>query len=206
MAEYPVSNRELSWIEFNARVLEEAFRKDTPLLERLKFLDIVSTNFNEFFMVRVAGLKAASKLGDLTTDPTGMTPRKILEEVSTSVREILGRHYACLTAEVLPGLADAGLEIVAPGQWTATERYYLEKYFSEYVFPLVTPLRIEKDAFPSMGNLRLHCGFELQDEGGGTLYAIVQVPQNMGRFIRLPRKDDPDGAYLKAIRRVVLAK
>ncbi|MCX7027714.1 MAG: polyphosphate kinase 1 [Spirochaetes bacterium] len=197
MAEYPVYNRELSWIEFNARVLEEACRKETPLLERLKFLDIVSSNFDEFFMVRVAGLKAASKRGEGTTDPTGMTPRAILDAIAVRVKEIVARQYSCLLGEVLPGLAAAGMEIVPPARWTLSEKRYLENYFAEYVFPLVTPLRVEKDAFPSMGNLRIHCGFELVSEKGEELHAIVQVPQNLGRFIQLPQLDEKGGGGLR---------
>ena len=197
MAEYPIFNRELSWIEFNARVLEEGCRKENPLLERLKFLDIVSSNFDEFFMVRVAGLKAAARRGTPATDRMGMNPRKILDEVSIRVRDILDRQYACLLDEILPGLAAAGLEIVPPGGWTAAEKRYLENHFDTQVFPLVTPLRIEKDAFPSMGNLRLHCGFELEDEEGKVLSAIAQVPQNLGRFIRLPHMDDQGGTSLR---------
>lgn len=197
MASYPVFNRELSWLEFNVRVLCEAEKRETPLLERLKFLDIVSSNFDEFFMVRVAGLKAAQKRQDRSLDQSGMGPSEILEAISTRVREILGRQYACLTEEVLPGLAEVGVELVPPTRWSSGEKRYLENYFLEYVFPLLTPLRVEQEAFPGMGNLRIHCGFELESAEGEGRCAVVQVPQNLGRFIRLPRLDDEESQSLR---------
>lgn len=190
MSDYPVLNRELSWIEFNARILQEALKKSYPALERLKFLGIVSSNFDEFFMVRIAGLKAAIGRGERAIDGSGSTPERLLHLVSVRVKELAERQYRCLVEDVLPALAAAGLEIMAPATWSASEKRYLEAYFNEQVFPLITPLRIENEGFPSTGNLQIHCAFELETEDDSKVYAVVQVPTNSGRFIPLPRQDE----------------
>ncbi len=183
-------NRELSWLEFNARILEEALDKSNPLLERIKFLAIVSSNFDEFFMVRVASLKAQVRAGEIAPDGSGMSPAEQLSAVSHRAREIIGRQYECL-AEILPALAREGLAVVRPSLWTGNERRWLEDFFSERVFPLLTPLRVEvggedgRPGFPSTGSLRLHAAFLLSRDDE-TVFAIVQVPTNLDRFIRMP--------------------
>ena len=206
MSDSPMLNRELSWIEFNARVLGEALDDSWPLLERLRFLGIVSSNFDEFFMVRVAGLKAAVRRGegrDLERgaardidqgDQGDLSPDRLLELIASRVREITAAQYRCLHDEMVPALAAAGIEIAAPRQWSLAEHRFLEDYFAEQVFPLITPLRIEDDAFPSTGNLHLHLAFELENEEGERVYAAAQVPANPGRFIALPRQDEGQGA------------
>lgn len=162
-------NRELSWLEFNARILEEALDKSNPLLERMKFLAIVSSNFDEFFMVRVASLKAQLRSGDTAPDASGMSPAEQLAAVSRRAREIIARQYECL-AEILPALAREGLAVARPSLWTGPERRWLEDYFSERVFPLLTPLRVGDSGedghpgFPSTGSLRLHAAFLLTRE------------------------------------------
>jgi len=183
-------NRELSWLEFNARILEEALDKSNPLLERLKFLAIVSSNFDEFFMVRVASLKAQLRAGDATPDASGMSPAEQLASVSRRAREIIAKQYECLS-DILPALAREGLAVVRPSGWTGTERRWLEDFFSERVFPLLTPLRVGgsgedgRPAFPTTGSLRLHAAFLLSLNGESGL-AVVQVPPNLDRFIRMP--------------------
>jgi polyphosphate kinase len=203
-------NRELSWLEFNARVLEEALDRSNPLLERVKFLAIVSSNFDEFFMVRVASLKAQLRSGDASSDGSGMSPAEQLAAVSRRAREIIGRQYDCL-AELLPALEREGLAIVRPSLWTGSERRWLEDYFSERIFPLLTPIRVNsggedgRPAFPTTGSLRLHAAFLLARDGAGKAdagkagedeaaaegesddgLAIVQVPTNIDRFVRMP--------------------
>jgi polyphosphate kinase len=190
-------NRELSWLDFNARVLEEALDPKTPLLERLKFLSIVASNFDEFFMVRVAAVKAMIRSGETAPDPSNLRPSELLKAISARCREIVERQYACL-AEVLPALAREGLAVVPPASWTAAERRWLESYFSERIFPLLTPLRVQEnhseEEFPSTGNLRLHAAFLLDEEAKGEesetprkdRIAVVQVPPNIDRFVRMP--------------------
>jgi polyphosphate kinase len=205
-------NRELSWLEFNARVLEEALDKSNPLLERVKFLAIVSSNFDEFFMVRVASLKAQVRSGDQSPDASGMRADEQLAAISRRAREIIGKQYECLS-ELLPALAREGLAVVRPSSWSASERRWLEDFFSGRIFPLLTPLRFggpEEDgrpAIPSTGNNRLHAAFLISrdrlaqgesesaensekapdwDESGGSGLAVVQVPTNVDRIVRLP--------------------
>jgi polyphosphate kinase len=197
-------NRELSWLEFNARVLDEALDKSNPLLERVKFLAIVSSNFDEFFMVRVASLKAQVRSSDTTPDASGMSPQEQLAAISRRAREIIGKQYECLS-EILPALEREGLAIARPSAWSSSERRWLEDFFGERVFPLLTPLRVGaptngpadgpenrpdedgRPAFPSTGSLRLHAAFLIsKDDGGETGLAIVQVPPNVDRFVRIP--------------------
>lgn len=208
-------NRDLSWIDFNARVLEEGLRPELPPLERLKFLSIVSSNFDEFFMVRVAALKRAGRAG-AGRDPSGMSCDEQLHAAAESVRSIVRRQYACLTAELLPMLARAGLELVRPGAYTVSQMQYLEALFQREVFPTLTPLRIEDGAdFPFIGNLCLHVAFLLVKAEGATnsapsfldalaglegkaregkaeeeCFAVVQIPASLERIVWLPREAD----------------
>jgi polyphosphate kinase len=211
-------NRELSWLEFNARVLEEALDKSNPLLERLKFLAIVSSNFDEFFMVRVASLKAQLRSGDSIPDAAGMSPSEQLAAISRRTREILGRQYECL-AEILSALSREGLAMARPAGWSAGERRWLEDFFNERISPMLTPLRVDdlgedgRPGFPSTGSLRLHAAFLLSRSqarendkdrlgpSGDSGLAIVQVPSNLDRFIRLPT--DGNTARLALIEDVV---
>jgi len=196
MSDYPVLDRELAWIEFNARVLQEARKHSTPLLERLKFLGIVSSNFDEFFMVRIAALKTAIRGGERAIAGAHIAPDRILAMIAARVKEIVAAQYSCLIEDVLPALAAEGIEVVPSKQWTSAEKRYLENYFIEQVFPLITPLRIENDAFPSTGNLQMHCAFELETEDGEQVYAVAQVPRNSARFISLPNQEESlPGAY-----------
>ncbi len=197
MSSHPMINRELAWIEFNARILNEATKDFVPLLERLKFLSIVSSNFDEFFMVRVAGLKNELSLGeegngDLPANSQRIQPtQRVLEAVAGRVRELVTLQYSCLTQEVLPGLAKAGLELLSPSSWSPGLKSYLEAYFVEQVFPLITPVRFDEDEeLPTISNLQIHCAFELSDKEGKRHYALAQAPKNSKRFIFLPDEED----------------
>ncbi len=209
-------NRELSWLEFNARVLEEGLDRANPLLERLRFLSIVSSNFDEFFMVRVAAIKAMIRSGDSAPDYSGLAPEDLLETITRRVREITGKQYACLSHELLPELADNGLVILRPLDYDPGALSWLEDYFTAQVAPALTPLAITdpgeearsalpkgfpggsganatgSGVFPTTGNLRIHAAFLLRAEDGTDSedrLTIVPVPSNMGRFIRLPIGD-----------------
>jgi polyphosphate kinase len=189
-------NRDLSWAEFNARVLEEGRRTDLPPLERLKFLTIVSSNFDEFFMVRVAALKRAARAG-VGPDPSGLTPDEQLAAVTARVRSIVGDQYDCLVKEILPALAKEGLELLRPGAYGPSQLSYLEALFQNEVFPAITPLRIEEDSpFPFIGNLRLHAAFLLtpSDATAGDedteRVAVAQIPPSMDRIVWLPRESE----------------
>lgn len=180
-------NRELSWIEFNGRVLDEARQKDVPLLERLKFLSIVSSNFDEFFMVRVAGLKAQLAKHDNEKDIAGLTPAAQIEAIAKRVHELVGIQYAVLNDELLPGLEAAGVCYVKPADYSAEQKEYLKGIFDRNVFPLLTPVRADTpDFIHGIINLRLHAAFSLKNENGETCAAVVQIPAGLDHIIEIP--------------------
>ncbi len=208
-------NRELSWVEFNARVLGEARQKSVPLLERLRFLTIVSSNFDEFFMVRVASLKAQCCRTPEWNDASGLPVREQLERISVRVHELVQMQYDCLINDILPGLAKEGLHYIAAAKYNPEQVRFLDSFFMSDVFPLLTPLRTKGDGlFPSIGNLRLHAAFLLKNniavptgaladflETTGVLnephadtsqapvhppLAIVQIPASIPRIVWLP--------------------
>ena len=175
-------NRDLSWVDFNARVLSEALRQDLPVLDRLKFLTIVASNLDEFFMVRVAAIKRAKRM-NLGRDPAGLLPEEQLQILSEKIKALVQQTYDCLIHEVLPELATEGLELIRPDSYSATQFEYLKSLFQKEVFPILTPLRLEEDRDPpSIGNLKLHGAF-LLDSGQ---IAIVQIPSALDRIIWLP--------------------
>jgi polyphosphate kinase len=199
-------NRELSWIDFNTRVLEEGLRPELPPLERFRYLAIVSSNFDEFFMVRVAALKRRlreRKRGIQTgspPDPSGLDLENLLKETAARVRFVFSRQYDCLLREVFPALARAGLELVRPGDYSGAHRDYLGSLFMREIYPVLTPLRIEdKDALPSIESLRLYAAFllapgsgedpEEESPAGGALgehISIIGIPPALNRIIWLP--------------------
>lgn len=164
----PFFNRELSWIEFNARVLSEAENPDVPLMERLKFLSIVSSNFDEFFMVRVASVKRQYRFQQAGSCPTGMSPGEQLEGIQKRVAELTDRKYRVLLDEIFPALAERGLVRVRREDWDSEQQSFVRRFFREQVFPILTPVRVASaDALDSIGNLRLHAAFLLEQTGDG---------------------------------------
>ncbi len=178
-------NRELSWLEFNRRVLNEALDSRTPLLERVKFLAIFSSNLDEFFQVRVAGLRkqVVARYHEPTSD--GLTAEEQLAAISTAVRELQRVQDNCLAREVLPALAAAGPELVT--DWhhlTAGERASLERYFTDQVFPVLTPLAVDPaHPFPYISNLSLSLAVILRGPGGDERFARVKVPKILPRWV-----------------------
>ncbi len=191
-------NRELSWLEFNARVLSQALRRDVPLLERLRFLCIVTTNFDEFFMVRVAAVKRQIEAGDYVQCPSGIAPSALLARILGRTRNLVTRKYRCLLEEIVPGLADAGLVLRRPGDYSPTQSSFLKKLYQEEIFPVLTPVRAAVGhPMPYVTNLRLHAAFVLEpqadadmvsagEEESGEYLAIVQIPKSLERIIYLP--------------------
>ena len=150
-------NRELSWLEFNGRVLEEACDPTNPLLERLKFACIVASNLDEFFMVRVAALKEALAEGDTAPDVAGMTPAQQLQRISERAHAMVDELYATLTGEILPPLAERGLKLARPGDLEPPARATLARYFRDEVLPALTPLAIDASRpFPMLAGLSLN--------------------------------------------------
>jgi len=136
-------NRELGWIEFNSRVLEEGLDNSLPLLERLKFLSIFSTNLDEFFMVRVAGLQEQLETNPNSLSPDGLSLATQLKKISERLRPLLTRQTDCLLNEILPGLQKLGVQLVQPTDLTADEQQTLERFYAERVFPILTPLAVD---------------------------------------------------------------
>jgi polyphosphate kinase len=196
-------NRDLSWVDFCGRVLEEGLREDLPPLDRFWYLAILSANFDEFFMVRVAAMKRALQSG-AESDPSGLKPEEQLGRTAEKVRSITGQQYHCLQDRIFPALAAGGLSLLRPGAWSASRRNYLEAYFRSRVYPVLTPLRLEEgDSLPFIGGNRLYAAFLLEQEDDGTGHiAIVQHPRGMDRIVWLPRdlsrpgwgETDPDSA------------
>jgi polyphosphate kinase len=184
---YQYFNRDLSWIDFNERVLEEGIRQDVPPLERFKFLSIVSSNFDEFFMVRIAALKTARSAYVPTGDPSGLEPAAILEKGANKIRSILNRLYDTLENDLFPLFAEAGLELVRLADYSDRDAVFLESFFVGEIYPLLTPLRLE-DA-PSIVSRCVYAAFLLQRENGGDeTVAIVKIPPVVERIVWIPTK------------------
>ena len=180
-------NRELSWLAFNYRVLEEAMDSTVPLLDRLKFAIIVSTNLDEFFMVRVAGLKNAMEEGDTTPDLAGLTPRQQLHVVSERAHEMVVTLGQAVTEQILPALAEQGVRIVALSSLEAPQRGHLTRYFRTEVLPALTPLAIDVSRpFPRLANLTLNLAVLLAPGEGEEQprLGVVQVPSGLRRLVR----------------------
>ncbi|MDQ8155594.1 MAG: RNA degradosome polyphosphate kinase, partial [Gemmatimonadota bacterium] len=149
-------NRELSWLAFNARVLHEAADTRTPLLERLKFLAIASTNLDEFYMVRVAGVRRQVAAGLGRTGRDGVSPAELLDRIDERVREMLLEQQRILEEEVLPELGAHGVRLLDMGDLDANERLAVDAFFDAQVFPVLTPLAVDPGhPFPYISNLSL---------------------------------------------------
>src|SRR5687768_4122382 len=136
-------NRELSWLEFNARVLNEAFDERNPLLERLKFLSIFSTNLDEFYMVRVAGLRRQVAAGVTASPVDGLSPQAQLDAIERRVRELLIKERECLHDRLLAALDDKGIRLVRMNELTSSEWNTVDMFFESEVFPVLTPLAVD---------------------------------------------------------------
>ena len=187
-----IINRELSWLEFNRRVLEEAQDPSVPLLERVKFLAIFSSNLDEFFMVRVAGLKRQIRAGDAQVGPDGLTPAETLQAVTRRVRELVDEQHRCFLEEIQPLLAAEGVAIVRPKEATLEQRAFLEDYFRRTLHPIITPLAIDPGhPFPHLGNRALCLVTTVRAMGPSPLpratLALVHLPAHVvPRFVALP--------------------
>jgi polyphosphate kinase len=180
-------NRELSWLDFNARVLALAADTSLPLLERAKFLAIFASNLDEFYMVRVAGLKRRDEMGLSVRSADGLTPREQLARIGEQTQRIATRHAREFLDSVRPALAAEGIYIVTWADLDQAERDQLSTYFNEQVFPVLTPLAVDPaHPFPFVSGLSLNLAVTVrQPEDGGQHFARVKVPDNVNRFVEL---------------------
>ncbi len=183
-------NRELSWIEFNRRVLDEALDETQPLLERLKFLAIFSTNLDEFFMVRVSGLQEQLEADPSTLSPDGLNPGQQLRLIAEQLRPLLAQQMRCLNEEILPALGKLEVKLIPYAQLSTAEREELQSFFTERIFPVLTPLSFDPGhPFPYISNISLNLGTFVvpneKDEAEEVKFARVKLPPNVPRLIRL---------------------
>ena len=190
-------NREVSWLDFNARVLELAQDPAAPLLERAKFLAIFASNLDEFFMVRVAGLKRRQQMGLGVRSADGLGTREQLALISVKARELSQEHARCFLEDVRPALADEGLCIVLWRDLSEAQQTPLHDYFRAQVFPVLTPLAVDPaHPFPYISGLSLNLAVLVRDPTTGSEhFARVKVPNNVKRFVPV-RCDDGSTAYL----------
>lgn len=182
-------NRELSWIHFNERVLEEAENEGNPILERTKFLSIFESNLDEFFMVRVSGLVELSEGGITELSPDGLTPREQLQLISDRVHAIRRKANSCFENQILPKLAEEGIQFLAYESLSRSERTFAEEFFFKQVFPVCTPLMLEPAASkPFISNRSLNLLVDLSNGGETLILARIKVPTVIQRLIQLPGK------------------
>ena len=182
-------NRELSWIEFNFRVLEQARDASIPPLERLKFLAITASNADEFFMVRVGGLTMLQRQGHERPDPAGLTPSEQLTKIAERMRELVTQQHRCLQKEIEPALRKGGILRLTLAELSAPQLRHVESFFDDHIFPVISPVAVSlEDEFPLLLNLGLTLYVRLEPEEGSTesRHAIIAVPRNLARFLTLP--------------------
>ena len=178
-------NRELSWLEFNARVLREAMDPRNPLLERLKFTGIFSSNLDEFYMVRVAGLRRQVAAGVTLTPPDGLTPQEQLDAIDRRVSELLALQRTLISTQLLPALAEKGVRLLTMSELSPAEWGGIDAFFETQVFPILTPLAVDPGhPFPYISNLSLSLAVEIRDPAEDTVhFARVKVPRSLPRWV-----------------------
>jgi polyphosphate kinase len=185
-------NRELSWLAFNARVLHEAFDERNRLLERLKFMAIHSTNLDEFYMVRIAGLRRQVRAGVVQPSPDGLMPSEQLTAIARQVTEQLAEVQVCMYQQVLPALAARGVRLVSMADLSPAEWLTVDSFFESQVFPILTPLAVDPGhPFPYISNLSLSLAVEIRDPVKGVEhFARVKVPKSLPRWVPFGRANE----------------
>ncbi|MEE8281181.1 MAG: polyphosphate kinase 1, partial [Gammaproteobacteria bacterium] len=200
-------NRELSALEFNRRVMQQAADSNVPLLERLKFLCIVSTNLDEFFEIRISGLKQRAEAGSVPTGPDMLTPQQLIPEIAQIARGMVTQQYRLLNEELIPAMAREGIRFIQRDNWTDVQRDWLKRYFQEQVEPTLSPISLDPARpFPRILNKSLNfiVGLEgIHAFGRPCRRAIVQAPRSLPRLIRLPQHlagpNDNDFVFLSSV-------
>lgn len=212
-------NRELSWLEFNERVLEEARDKHNPLLERCKFLAITASNLDEFFMVRVASLKDLVNARYDQPDPAGLTPARQLAAISERTHQMVNRQYSTLNRSLLPALAQHNVRILKPKDLTPAQKQVVAAYFQSTVYPILTPMAVDSARpFPLLANRSLNLivkitgnhpvgilvNLEQTEEEKSFDFALIQIPTVIPRLFELPSESGTDLILLEDIVRMHL--
>jgi polyphosphate kinase len=186
----PLLNRELSWLEFNTRVLEEARDDSVPLLERLKFLAISASNLDEFFMVRVGGLQQLLEAGQNTTGADGLTTAQQLAEIGKRTRALVAEQYHCLFKQLEPELSREGIQRTCIADLSVQQRHHLEQVFERDIYPVITPVAVDSTAtFPLLPGLGVNLLVRIKPSRTApkkTRFAVVRLPKSLSRFIPVP--------------------
>lgn len=196
------NNRDLSWVEFNRRVMEEAFNTDLPLLEKVKFVSIFFSNLDEFYMIRVAGIKdqIVAKVIDPTID--GLTPMEELRKIEQEVRPMIDEIYNLWGKDLVPALKEKNVHILNISDLTREEKKHLSEYFNKEIYPVLTPLAFDPGRpFPYISNLSLSFAILVQKPNGDKHFARVKVPSILNRLIRIdsiikPNKKGANGQFV----------
>ena len=201
----PYYNRELSWMDFNARCLEEALRKDNPLMERLRFLSITGSNLDEFFMVRVAGVKDQVNSGyKQKSNSFDLPPQELLPLLEEKTHRFMERQYSCLHRSIVPALEKQGIRFLSVEEMDEKQKAYLSQYFQRVLFPVLTPLAVDGSRpFPLLGNKTLNLAVCLMSKEHHKeeekVFAIVQVPSILPRFLELPSDEGREFTLLEDV-------
>jgi polyphosphate kinase len=196
--EFPYFNRELSWLAFNRRVLEQALSPEYPLLERMKFLAFVSSNLDEFFEIRVAGLMQQLKSGRNDAGPDGLGPKEQLHGIRQTVQRLISDQSDCWEQQIVPELVDQNILFCDYNQLTRNEKQWLKQYFEEQIFPVLTPLAIDTaHPFPQLTNKALYILASIDDPQTRiieSMMAIIPVPRILPRTVKIgvPRRGNPE--------------
>lgn len=186
-------NRELSWLQFNRRVLEEALDERHPLLERVKFLAIFSDNLDEFFMIRVSGLRRQLEAGTLRTPPDGMTPVEQLAAIRRELLPDLARQLDCWHYDLVPKLRQNGIAVLNYDDLKGKQRKLLRKYFEQEIFPVLTPLAFDPGhPFPHISNLSMNLALVVNDPTHSRRFARLKVPGNFPRLVAIPSEESAE--------------
>lgn len=195
----PYRNRELSWVDFNYRVLEEAFRKRNPTMERMRFLGITASNLDEFFMVRVAGVEDQVDSRYFRCDPSGFTPSELLPVLSKKIHGFVEKQYSCYARSLLPALRKNGIRFLKREELNKDQQNYISEYFDRILFPVLTPLAVDRSRpFPLLANRSLNIAVRLKGKKE-SYFAVVQVPGILPRFLRVPSERENDYIFLEDV-------
>lgn len=195
-------NRELSWLQFNRRVLDEALDQSKPLLERAKFVSIFASNLDEFYMIRVSGLRRQLAGGVLEAPADGMTPTEQLAAIRSEVTPMLETLTTCWSEDIQPKLEEAGIRVVQHDDLRRKQRKALRRLFEAQIFPALTPLAFDPGhPFPHISNLSVNLAVVVRDPDSGELFARLKVPPTFDRLIRVPERDEEGDELVEGLDR-----